>query len=276
LSIIASIFVIIINLNFVKMRPVFFKIAAAVVAAPLLFSACTKKELVEETNEKVNTLYSLHSRTAKGSISAIFEGKFDGYTNYTKETYEEKREFKYIINRSGAVSSYATTQKFIRDNADKDLEYDYTVTTFNIKMFTTEGVDVSNKYNDEYISFNFKVYEGDLSKNQEDYNIKEGVPSYIEAEYSIVYNSKNTIDYININDQISYDDGYSYVSSSSILREDVDIKNFAYDEKSGKISFEFTIDANSNDDMRKAVESGKVSTYIMENRILQENNYMNY
>lgn len=248
------------------MKKVIRTAAILAVACTTAFTSCVKKDMVEESNDILNSKFL----ESKGSVSANFAGNLTHFSGYSDQKYSESRTFSFIndnVDGKSIPSNNSTTKRHVNtQKSNPDANCDYTVKNFTIEMFGANGANTTDYATRESITINFNYYEGTLPKYMITEGIKIKTPTEISVYYNIAYTPSKTIDLLDVTGEI-----YPTSTLTGEIKEQVTITDFAFDPESGDISFTFSAeDAKLNGGNEKITE-GKVKTTILVNKILPEN-----
>ncbi len=251
------------------MKTVFRTAAILALACTASLTSCKKKSMTEDSNDILNSIKDDAFYESDGSVSAKFSGNLKGFSGYTNAVYSETRTFSFVQdNVDGTPSNVVeTTRNAYTDKSSPSDNYDFTVKSFSIRMYSANGESKTDLAIREHISISFNIYEGNLPKYMLDRGIKVGSPIETSVSYKIAYNPEKTIDVLDVNGHIGYD--YSEMTPYSIVNN-VNISDFKFDSESGKIEFSFSGDDRLDTDNNEKISEGKVSTTILMNIIQPE------
>lgn len=237
------------------------------IGCTVALSSCVKKDLTEDSNNILNNLMDESYYSQNGSVTGNFAGNLTGFSGYTTQKYSESRKFSFVDDGNDRYpSNYMTTKTFTSESTSE--AYEYTLESYYITMFSTNGSTKNDRANKERISIHFKIYKGKISQEMTKAGIKTDAPVEILVEYKLVYTPDKKIDVLNINGSLAFKTKYTdFVPTKE---EIVTITDFKFNPESGSISFLFSgIDSDDIINNEKITE-GKVDTKILLNNILKE------
>ncbi len=250
-------------------------------AASMALFSCKKdqKDQVKNIDGVVNQQQDNEYRVQNGKLEATISGKISEFSSkYAEDSYNfENKDFSFVNNNrinnytkvadASGTTNYTSEQvvKWTDTSVDPYKDYEYTVKTFNIEMYENSGFNLNDPASDNKVSISFKLYSGDLTPQLEDAGYKTGSPQEISIGYSLDYSPEETIDYIQISENINSTTTFNQTTLENELEEKCSISGFEYDEATGKIKFDFKGDDSDND--RDPEIDGTVETEIFFNQI---------
>lgn len=237
------------------------------IGCTVALSSCVKKDLTEDSNNILNNLKDESYYRQNGSITGSFAGNLTDFSGYTTQKYSESRKFSFVDdNFDRNPSNYMTTKKYT--SASTSGAYEFTLESYYITMFSTDGSTKTDRANKERISIQFKIYKGKISQEMTDAGIKTDAPEEILVAYKLVYTPDKKIDVLYIDGSLGFKTNYNNFVTKK--EEIITITDFKFNPESGSISFLFSgVDSDDSVNNEKITE-GKVDTKILLNNILKE------